>query len=126
MDMSSGNLQIPLFVAQKMDEEFYGIFYLLDLRTAKRGRGWWEMKRMTRGQGWESGLNPERWEKTFFSFSSIINFVEKVSIINDWQVIDRLYILVVVPRFSKSRMEGRELQLLVKPASSLGRNTSSY
>lgn len=29
MDVSSGDLQIPLLVAQKMDEEFYGIFYLL-------------------------------------------------------------------------------------------------
>lgn len=27
MDVSSGNLQIPHFVAQKMDEEFSGIFF---------------------------------------------------------------------------------------------------
>lgn len=38
MDVSSGNLQIPHFVAQKMDEEFSGIFFLLiTSRTVKRG-----------------------------------------------------------------------------------------
>lgn len=29
MDVSSGDLRVPLLVAQKMDEDFYGIFYLL-------------------------------------------------------------------------------------------------
>lgn len=30
MDVSSGDLRVPLLVAPKMDEEFYGIFYLLN------------------------------------------------------------------------------------------------
>lgn len=29
MDVSSGNLRVPLLLAQKMDEKFYAIFYLL-------------------------------------------------------------------------------------------------
>lgn len=29
MDVSSGNIRVLLLMAQKMDEEFYGIFYLL-------------------------------------------------------------------------------------------------
>lgn len=29
MDVSSGDLRVPLYVARKMDEELYGFFYLL-------------------------------------------------------------------------------------------------
>lgn len=52
-------------------------FYSLHREQWREGRGCWEIKRKTRGQG----LNVEHWEKTFFSFWAIINFMTRVSVI---------------------------------------------